>query len=719
MRFYRFSKQSLGHYIIVFTAIVFALVIAMGAFVYTNYYRYASGEFSTANYTCASNLRSRHENELQIMEDIATQLSLQPENIGFLLDEKPTLSATLKKQLYMYRSVSQFFDCICYYYQKDDYVWNDKTSMAYDFFAQKACITEGGVDFLKAEYGAITALPLRTISGTLCDHYAAEASSAVYIAPAAPYYDSLLVFFVGESRLSALAETLDGRSAFIIYNGEIIYSKGELGFAGEELLQALNGEEQTRAKLGNEDYMITALSGRSGFAYVVAQPLSLLSSGVLKGAYPALIILLLLTVPAALLLTYIWHSLMRRMTRISTAVNGTAGGADVLSSIESGIGALISGNNQIRLANVLYKKTEFATAFLKSVAGDAKNINALANECGIRLGSFLACVCGTREDSDEDGIYGAVSGYIENSQAVSGCGITLLNGSRRVLLMFADSADDLLNACNDIFAIGRSKAAEFIMALSGIHTDYSEGAAAYLEADTAYSGRFLADNDRPILFKDISGSGSLTASTLPRDSITRLEHAVRTGDEAEAAAAADEFCQRMRRADISLPAFKLIYNELLRIIAGDARYLGGYNIFTLSDCLTLSDLNRLLKDACHEIISGANEKDGGIVSLAMEYMRQSLGDHELTMSLLSEKLGVSSAVLSQKFKSQTDISPSDYLTSLRMNRAKQLLKETDMLVKDVADAVGYEDEHVFMRRFKKYTGQTPGGYRSGAREDGE
>ena len=35
----------------------------------------------------------------------------------------------------------------------------------------------------------------------------------------------------------------------------------------------------------------------------------------------------------------------------------------------------------------------------------------------------------------------------------------------------------------------------------------------------------------------------------------------------------------------------------------------------------------------------------------------------------------------------------------------------DQLVKQVSEAVGYEDDHVFIRRFKKYTGKTPGQYR--------
>ena len=52
-----------------------------------------------------------------------------------------------------------------------------------------------------------------------------------------------------------------------------------------------------------------------------------------------------------------------------------------------------------------------------------------------------------------------------------------------------------------------------------------------------------------------------------------------------------------------------------------------------------------------------------------------------------------------------------------MDNAKKLLIDTDMLVKDVSKAVGYEDERVFMRWFKKMYGVTPKQYRNNVKKD--
>lgn len=55
--------------------------------------------------------------------------------------------------------------------------------------------------------------------------------------------------------------------------------------------------------------------------------------------------------------------------------------------------------------------------------------------------------------------------------------------------------------------------------------------------------------------------------------------------------------------------------------------------------------------------------------------------------------------------------PSDYLAGLRLEQARILLIQTNMKIREISSAVGYEDDHMFMRRFKKYTGKTPGQYR--------
>ena len=70
----------------------------------------------------------------------------------------------------------------------------------------------------------------------------------------------------------------------------------------------------------------------------------------------------------------------------------------------------------------------------------------------------------------------------------------------------------------------------------------------------------------------------------------------------------------------------------------------------------------------------------------------------------------------QKFKEYTGCSPLQYLLSLRISRAMNLLEHTDYNITQVSYAVGYENVSYFRRLFQKHTGMTPGEYQHSRRK---
>jgi AraC-like DNA-binding protein len=53
----------------------------------------------------------------------------------------------------------------------------------------------------------------------------------------------------------------------------------------------------------------------------------------------------------------------------------------------------------------------------------------------------------------------------------------------------------------------------------------------------------------------------------------------------------------------------------------------------------------------------------------------------------------------------------EYVTRLRMEKAKHLLLNTGNTINAIADAVGYNSEYHFSRKFKEYAAMSPGVYR--------
>jgi AraC-like DNA-binding protein len=82
-----------------------------------------------------------------------------------------------------------------------------------------------------------------------------------------------------------------------------------------------------------------------------------------------------------------------------------------------------------------------------------------------------------------------------------------------------------------------------------------------------------------------------------------------------------------------------------------------------------------------------------------------------TLESLASEVALSRAALAKRFKSLVGQSMFQYLTSVRMQRAGELLTTTQLPVYEIASRSGYESELAFKRVFRKITGRTPNQYR--------
>lgn len=97
--------------------------------------------------------------------------------------------------------------------------------------------------------------------------------------------------------------------------------------------------------------------------------------------------------------------------------------------------------------------------------------------------------------------------------------------------------------------------------------------------------------------------------------------------------------------------------------------------------------------------------------LIQNIIEESYTDSQFTLSVLSEKLDLSSGYLSIMFKKNFGIPFQDYLLQKRMEKAKLLLLTTELKNYEIAEQVGFEDVNYFITKFKKYYQITPKQYR--------
>lgn len=78
---------------------------------------------------------------------------------------------------------------------------------------------------------------------------------------------------------------------------------------------------------------------------------------------------------------------------------------------------------------------------------------------------------------------------------------------------------------------------------------------------------------------------------------------------------------------------------------------------------------------------------------------------------IAEYCGLDRSYLCKLFKNATNYTPQEYLIYTRMNKAKQLLKQNELSIQNIAYSVGYPDPFAFSKIFKKETGISPSTYR--------
>lgn len=87
---------------------------------------------------------------------------------------------------------------------------------------------------------------------------------------------------------------------------------------------------------------------------------------------------------------------------------------------------------------------------------------------------------------------------------------------------------------------------------------------------------------------------------------------------------------------------------------------------------------------------------------------------ELSVAKIAEQVYLTPNYISQIFKQGTGETISDYITKVRIEQAKELLRHSDLKVMEIAERVGYENPHYFSTVFKKNTGSHPLKYREEA-----
>lgn len=252
-----------------------------------------------------------------------------------------------------------------------------------------------------------------------------------------------------------------------------------------------------------------------------------------------------------------------------------------------------------------------------------------------------------------------------------------------------------------------------VQLFQNIHISYREA----MEALRNVKGKVIHIEDLPM--------GCHYEPNYPIELEEVLFEAVKKGNISSARRYAEQFYEWMfqasaqNEASIRLKSLEFVlFAEYWAYLAGGSYQFTGRNHY-LKETLEFNVEGELRNWFVEKIflaarnISLKQEKQASsVVCKARDYINHNFAK-DLTLEEVSKEINISPYYFSKLFKEETGENFIEYVTSVRIEHAKELLKNSEYSIKEVCIYSGYSDPNYFSRIFKKYAGLPPSEYREG------
>ncbi|SDD05298.1 two-component system, response regulator YesN [Paenibacillus sp. UNCCL117] len=225
------------------------------------------------------------------------------------------------------------------------------------------------------------------------------------------------------------------------------------------------------------------------------------------------------------------------------------------------------------------------------------------------------------------------------------------------------------------------------------------------------------------VIRESAAPSSTDSFLLPDERLAAFAHSLHQEGPQQAKLWLTELTRDIRRyPDTQVAYTKGIYLQLYQTIQQAGKESGnpafkqeaavGAFAARLYACQTLDGLHKLLSDELGVLFDYLETRKGNsIIRHVMQYIERHYGNRQLSLTEISESVGVTVPHMCFVFKEGTGMTIKHHLSEYRIDRAKELLANKDLKLFDIALQVGYGDGEYFSKIFKKITGLQPSEYR--------
>lgn len=245
----------------------------------------------------------------------------------------------------------------------------------------------------------------------------------------------------------------------------------------------------------------------------------------------------------------------------------------------------------------------------------------------------------------------------------------------------------------------------------------------FQEALSALDYRFMLGVNRTLSIQDVEFGRSAAADRY-NDWEKKLISAMRTGSRTCVSEALKNGFDELKNSGQTVEKAYGVIHKLLAALMNwvdetgldDTNRIGDDLFLQIGTMKTLDSIQDLLEVNCYRILTDLSSKRSSVIHSQMQQAEQFINDHymneELTLNDVCRHLYMSISYFSTLFKQHTGLTFVEYVTKIRMEKAKELLTLTPHKTYEIARRVGYGDPHYFSVIFKRQTGMTPKEYRT-------
>ena len=247
------------------------------------------------------------------------------------------------------------------------------------------------------------------------------------------------------------------------------------------------------------------------------------------------------------------------------------------------------------------------------------------------------------------------------------------------------------------------------------------------ECRNALAYRFYMGNSSIILYRDLrgfyQGQDYLAFNGIDKE----LCNVIKTGNEEDVKTILDKIEKKIVEVNFDPEYIKTFYWNLIyeiNMIRISIKSLEVQDkemshdissLYRMIDHATqIQELQSLLCDAAMSVVHRINRYNkkniNQILQNAIDYIRENY-TMSITLNELAEHTYVSTYYLSRMFKKELGKNFVEYLNEVRIDKAKELLKDNQYKTYEIAELVGIQDPHYFSKIFKKYVNMTPTEYK--------